>query len=65
MLNTCYLENSIVKSQPDTDKVVSGYDCASCPYKKNGGCHGYCIKKVLEECKEIWEKNKKRRQKNG
>jgi len=53
-----------INAKTDTVMVEITYDCRSCPYKKHEGCYGYCIKRVLNECKVIWEKNKKRGQKN-
>lgn len=33
-------------------------DCITCAYKKQGGCSGYCMQKVLVECKNVWSKNR-------
>ncbi len=66
MLNTCNLEkNSFVNKNIIKDMVESEFDCITCPYKKHGGCFGYCLRQVLTECSEVWKKNEKWRQKNG
>jgi hypothetical protein len=65
-LDSCNLENNnIVNAKTNTYRMEIEYDCTKCPYKKDGDCYGFCIKKVLYECNEIWVKNKKRGHKNG
>jgi len=66
MLDACYLkENNKENTRISTHEAESEYDCSFCPYKKHGGCYGYCIDKVLHECKDIWKEREKWRQKNG
>ena len=33
--------------------------CEGCSYKIPRGCIGYCMKILLKECKEVWDKNRK------
>lgn len=56
-LSHCNMENKIA-ADPVNKEQHQHSICDQCGYHKPGGCIGYCMQKVLAECKEIWGRDK-------
>lgn len=60
-LESCYIEKKEEGGIAPGIQIrdISLPDCDCCSYRKQGGCNGFCLQKVLVECRSIWDKKRR------